>query len=175
MWLGVIETIRGNSCGSGRGCNDDATGGDDFGVILGKGGISHGRGIRSSEDSAVFLIGGNGISSGVGDLFHGVRITGVAPLCGGDGVSDWGNGISIGSSMIMGGGSYCSIDEYCRRCDPQGTRGSGGVTMQGGGSINGGLGLMGISTNGDGFTMGGDGTLGTIGGSGMTSCGNDDG
>jgi len=34
----------------------------------------------------------------------------------------------MGSSVIMGGGSYCSIDEYSRRCDPQGTRGSGGVS-----------------------------------------------
>jgi len=103
--LGVIETMSGN-------CDEDATGGDGLGVILGKGGISHGRGMRSSEDGAVFLIGGNGISSGVGDLFHGVGITGVASLCGGDGVSDGGNGTLIGSSMIMGGGSYCSIDEY---------------------------------------------------------------
>jgi len=49
--------------------------------------MSHGRGIRSSEEGAVFLIGGNGISSGVGDLFHGAGIIGVASLCG-DGVSD---------------------------------------------------------------------------------------
>ena len=106
--LGVIETIRGS-------CDEDATGGDDCGVILGKGGISHGRGIRSSDEGAAFfLIGGNGISFSVGDLFHGAGITGVALLGGGDGVSDWGNGMSMGSSMIMGGGSYCSIDEYCR-------------------------------------------------------------
>jgi len=95
-------------------------------VTLGKGGISHGRGMRSSEEGAVFLIGGNGISSGVGNLFHGAGITGVASLCGGDGVSDWGSGISIGSSVIIGGGSYCSIDKYCHWCDPQGTKGSGG-------------------------------------------------
>jgi len=57
-------------------------------VIFGKGGISHGRGIRSSEEGAVHLDGGKGISSGVGDLFHGAGITGVASLNGGDGVSD---------------------------------------------------------------------------------------
>ena len=123
VWLGVIETMRGNSgegaiggdtCGLGRSCDDNATGGDDCSVIFGKGGMSHGRGMRSSEDGAVcFLIGGKGISSGVGDLFHRARITGVASLCGGDGVSDWGNGISTGSSITIGGGSYCSIDEYC--------------------------------------------------------------
>jgi len=63
-------------------------------VSLGNGGMSHGRGMRSSEDGAVnFLIGGNGISSGVGDLFQGVGITGVASLRGGDGVSDGGRGI----------------------------------------------------------------------------------
>jgi len=118
-------------------CDEDATGGDDCGVILGKGGISHGRGIRSSEDGAVFLIGGNGISSGVGDLFHGAGMMGVASLNGGDGVSDWGNGMSMGSSMVIGGGSYCSIDKYCRQCDPQGTRGSGGVMTQGGSSTGG--------------------------------------
>jgi len=99
--LGVIETIRGNSgCGltgsgigsSGR--NDDkATGGDVRGVILGIGGISHGRGMRSRDEGSVCfftsgLIGGNGISSGVGDLFHGAGIIGIASLCGGDGVSD---------------------------------------------------------------------------------------
>ena len=57
-------------------------------MIFGKGGISHGRGIRSSEEGAVHLDGGKGISSGVGDLFHGAGITGVASLNGGDGVSD---------------------------------------------------------------------------------------
>jgi len=181
--LGVIETIRGS-------CDEDAIGGDGFGVILGKGGISHGRGMRSSEDGAVFLIGGNGISSGVGDLFHGVGITGVASLCDGDGVSDWGNGISMESSTIMGGGSYCSIDEYCRRCDPQGTSGNGGVTTRGG-SMTGGLGGIGMGTNGDGSTMGGNGaaSLGKdddgwmnsrIMGGGLTGCtgaaaGTDDG
>jgi len=95
--LGVIETIRGNSgkgatggnvCDSGRGCDDDATGGDGCGVVLGNGGTSHGRGMRSSEEGAVHLVGGKGISSGVGDLFHGAGIMGVASLSGGDGVSD---------------------------------------------------------------------------------------
>ena len=125
--LGFIETMRGNSggglTGSGIGSsgrNDDkATGGDDHGVVLGIGGMSHGRGMRSRDEGPVCfstsgLIGGNGISSGVGNLFHGAGMTGIASLCGGDGVSDWGNGMSIGLSVIMGGGSYCSMDEYCR-------------------------------------------------------------
>jgi len=97
--VSVIETIGGSS-------DDDATGGDSCGVILGNGGMSHGRGMRSSDEGPViFLMGGNGISSGVGDLFHGAGIIGVASLCGGDGVSDWGNGMSTGSLMIIGGGS----------------------------------------------------------------------
>jgi len=150
--LGVIETMRGNSGGgstgngiSSSGRNDvEATGGDDRGVISLKGGISHGRGIRSRDEGPTCfftdgLIGGNGISSGVGDLFHGAGMTGVASLNGGDGVSDWGNGISMGLSMIVSGGSYCSIDKYCCRCDPQGTKGSGGDATQGG-STGGGLG-----------------------------------
>jgi len=181
--LGVIETMRGNSDGTvglGGSCDDDATGVDDGGVILGKGGMSHRRGMRSSEDGTVFLIGGNGISSGVGDLFHGAGITGVASLCGGDRVSDWGNGMSMGSSMFMGGGSYCSIDEYCCRCNPQGIKGSGGVMTRRGGdevrgsSSSGGLGGASIGANGDGSTMGGDSTLGTTGGKGTTSLGRDD-
>ena len=118
--------------------------------------MSHGRGIRSSDEGTVFLIGGNGISSGIGDLFHGAGIMGVVSLCGGDGVSDWGSGISMGSSMTIGGGSYCSIDEYCRRCCPQGTKGSGGVAIRGG------------------STRGGDGILGTTGISGTISFGTDD-
>ena len=107
MQLGVIETMR------GRG-DTGLTGGDGCGVSLGNGGISHGRGMRSSEEGLViFLIGGNGISSGIGDLFQGAGIIGVASLCGGDGVSDGGNGISTGLSMIVGVSSYCSMDEYC--------------------------------------------------------------
>jgi len=51
-----IKTMRGN-------CNEDATGGDSCGVILGKGGISHGSGIRSSEEGVVLLMGGRGICS----------------------------------------------------------------------------------------------------------------
>jgi len=142
--LGVIETIRGSSGevrDSERSCNDDATGGDGFGVILGKGGMSHGRGIRSSEDGAVCLIGGSGTSSGVSDLFHGGGMIGVAFLIGGDGVSDWGKSMLTrsGVSFISTGDSYCSIDEYWRRCDPQGTRGSG-VDATWGNSTGGGLG-----------------------------------
>jgi len=99
---------------------------------------------------------------------------GVASLCGGDGVSDWGSGTSTGSSMTMGGGSYCSIDEYCCRCCPQGTKGSRGVTTRSGSSTSGGLGGIGMGTNGDRSTMGGDGTLGSMGGNCMTSLGRDD-
>ena len=73
---------------------------------------------------------------------------------------DGGSGIltGLGVSSIITGGSYCSIDEYCHRCDPQGTRGSGGDATQGG-STGGGLRGAGIMTNGDGFTRGGDSTL----------------
>jgi len=82
--LGVIETMKG-------GGDVGLTGGDGCGISLGSGGISHGRGMRSSEDGLVnFLIGGSGISSSVGDLFQGAEIIGVASLCGGDGVSDRG-------------------------------------------------------------------------------------
>ena len=89
--MGLTKTGIGSS---GRN-DDEATGGEGCGVSLGNGGMFHGRGIRSSEDGPVIfliggLIGGNGISSGVGDLFQGARITGVASLCGGDGVSDGG-------------------------------------------------------------------------------------
>ena len=41
--LGVIETIRGS-------CDEDATGGDSWTVSLGKGGISHGRGMLRPKD-----------------------------------------------------------------------------------------------------------------------------
>jgi len=113
----------GVSTGSGigpSGRNDDeATGGDIRKVISLKGGVSHGRGMWSRDEGPmcffiIGLIGGNGISSGIGDLFHGAGMMGVASLIGGDGVSDWGSGMLTGSSMIMGIGSYCSIDEYCR-------------------------------------------------------------
>jgi len=184
--LGVIETMRGNSddgltesgIGSSGRNDDEATGGDNFGLIFGNGGISHGRGMRSRDEGPMCFFtgdrnGGNGISSSVGDLFHGAGITGVASLSGGDGVSDWGNGISMGLSMIMGGSSYCSIDEYCCQCDPQGTKGSGGDATWGN-STGGGLGWIGNWTNGDGSARGGDITLGTTGGNGMTSLGRDD-
>jgi len=84
------------------------TGGDGCGVSLGNGGMSQGRGMRSSEDGPVtFLIGGNGISSSVGDLFQGAGIIGVASLCGGDGMSDGGKSIWVGSgvSSVGTGGS----------------------------------------------------------------------
>ena len=161
MRLGVIDTMR------GRG-DVGLTGDDRCGVSLGNGGMSQGRGIRSSEDRPViFLIGGNGISSGVGDLFQGAGITGVALLCGGDGVSDGGRSTWVGSgvSSIGTGGSYCSIDEYSLRCDPHGTRGSGGVTTRGGCS-DGGLEGVGINggANGDGSTRGGVIDFGMTGG-----------
>ena len=83
--------LTGAGIGSSGRNDDEATGGDFCGVSLGNGGMSHGRGIRSSEDGAViFLTGGIGILSGVGDLFHGAGITGVASLNGGDGVVDGG-------------------------------------------------------------------------------------
>jgi len=160
--LGVIETIR------GRG-DVGLTGGDGCGVSLGNGGMSHGRGMRSSEDGAVnFLIGGNGISSGVGDLFQGAGMIGVASLSGGDGVSDGGKSTWVGSgvSSIGTGGSYCSIDEYSLRCDPHGTRGSGGDAARGGcsGGRLGGVGMNG-GANGDGSTRGGVVSFGITGGS----------
>ena len=136
----------GNGIGSSGRNDDEATGGDDRGVIPLKGGMSHGRGMRSMDEGPtcfciVGLIGGNGISSGVGDLFHGAGIMGVASLTGGDGVSDWGKSTlaGLGVSTIGTGGSYCSIDKYCRRCNPQGTKGSGGDPSRDG-SISGGLG-----------------------------------
>ena len=67
--LGVIEMMRGNSEGDTTGgawgsCDDDATGGEVCGVILGRGGMSHGRGMRLSKDGTViFLTGGNGTLS----------------------------------------------------------------------------------------------------------------
>jgi len=159
--LGVIETIKGEG-------DVGLTGDNGCGVSLGNGGISHGRGMRSSEDGVVnFLIGGNGISSGVGDLFQGAGMIGVASLCGGDGVSDGGKSTWVGSgvSSIGTGGSYCSIDEYSLRCDPHGTRGSGGDTTRGGCS-GGGLGGVGMKggANGDGSTRGGVVDFGITGG-----------
>jgi len=133
--------------------------------------------MRSSEDGAVnFLIGGNGISSSVGDLFQGAEITGVVFLCGGDGVSDGGKSIWVGSgvSSIGTGGSYCSIDEYSLRCDPHGTRGSGGDVARNGCS-GGGLGGVGMNggANSDGSTRGGVVGFGIIGGNDMVIDGGD--
>jgi len=81
-------------------CDDDSTWGDGCGVILGKGGISHGRGMRSSEEGAVFLTGGNGTLS-------------ICWVVGTDVGNDGGSGILTGSgvSSIGTGGLYCSIDE----------------------------------------------------------------
>jgi len=154
--------VGGDACGSGGSCDDDATGADGCGVTLRKGGMSHGRGIRSREEGAVLLTGGNG-------MFPDCWVTGI------DVGNDGGSGMLMGSgvSSIGIGGSYCSIDEYSCQCDPQGTRGSGGDGSQGN-SIDGGFGGTGIWTNGDGSTRGGDGTLGTTGGSGMTSLGRDE-
>jgi len=164
--LGVIETMR------GRG-DVGLTGGDGCRVSLGNGGMSHGRGMRSSEDGPVtFLIGGNGISSGVGDLFQGAGIIGVASLCGGDGVSDRGKSIWVGSgvSSIGTGGSYCSIDEYSLQCDPHGTRGSSGDVTHGGCSGGGleGVGMNG-GVNGDGSMRGGVVGFGITGGNDMVT------
>jgi len=110
--LGVIDMIRGNSEESvmggdsciARGKHDEgATGGDGCGVILRNGGMSHGRGMRSSDDSMYFLTGGNGV------LF-------VCWVTGDDVGKDGGRGMLIGSgvSSIGTGGSYHSIDEYSR-------------------------------------------------------------
>jgi len=115
-------------CGSGKSCDDDATGGDGCGGVFGKGGISHGRGIESSEEGVVHLTGSNGRLS-------------VCWVTGTNVGKDRGKGMltGLGVSSIGTGGSYCSIDEYSRRCDPQGTRGSGGDATRGG-SARGGLG-----------------------------------
>jgi len=59
--------------------------------------------------------------------------------------------------LLIGTGEwYCSIDEYSRRCDPQGAKGSGGVATRGGsrGGRPGGVGMDG-GANGDGSTRGG--------------------
>jgi len=63
--------------------------------------------------------------------------------------------------LLIGTGEwYCSIDEYSRRCDPQGARGSGGVATRGGsrGGGPGGVGMNG-GVNGDGSTRGGGGAV----------------
>jgi len=114
-------------------CDEDATGGDGCRVFLGKGGIFHGRGMRSSEEGAVFLTGGNGVYSCC-------LVAGIDGCVDVD--KDGGSGMLTGSgvSFIGTGGLYCSIDKYSCQCDPQGTRGSGGDVTQGGGSSCGGLG-----------------------------------
>jgi len=90
----VIETIGGNS---GKGL----TGVDGCEVILGNGGTSHGRGMRSSEEGAVHLTGGNG-------MFSAGWVTGT------DVGKDGGMGMLTGSgvSSIGAVSLYCSIDEY---------------------------------------------------------------
>jgi len=105
----------GDACSLGRGCDNDTIGGDDCGVFPGKGGISHGRGMRSSEEGVVHLASGNGMLS-------------VCWVTGNDIGKDGGRGMLTGSgvSSIGTGDLYCSINEYSCRCDPQGTRGSGG-------------------------------------------------
>ena len=83
--------------------------------------------MRLSEEGTVFLTGGNGILS-------------VCWVAGIDVGNDGGRGMLIGSGVSSIGisGSYCSIDEYSRQCDPHGTRGSGGDATRGG-STSGGL------------------------------------
>jgi len=73
-----------------------------------------------------------------------------------------------GVSLIGTGGWYCSMDEYSRRCDPQGAKGSGGVATRGGsrGSGSGGVGMTG-GANGDGSARGGGAITGiNVGGFG---------
>jgi len=84
--------------------------------------------MRLSEEGAVLLTGGNGMLS-------------VCWVAGTDIGNDGGRGTLTGLGVLsIGiGGSYCSIDEYSHRCDPHGTRGSGGDAARGG-SIGGGLG-----------------------------------
>jgi len=104
--------------------------------------------MRSSEDGLViFLIGGNGISSGVGDLFQGAGIIGVVSLCGGDGVSDGGKSMWVGSGVSSIGTGGDAIRGGCSGS------GLGGVGMNGG-------------ANGDGSTRGNVVDFGVTGGSG---------
>ena len=60
-----------------------------------------------------------------------------------------------GVLLIGTGGWYSSIDEYSLRCDPQGTRGSGGDAGRNG-CVDGKLGRVGINggVNGDGSIRG---------------------
>jgi len=79
---------------------------------------------------------------------------------------------AIGEGVLpIGTGEwYCSIDEYSRRCDPQGTKGSSGVATRGGsrGGGSGGVGMNG-GANGDGSTRSGGGAVtgADVGGIGM--------
>jgi len=84
--------------------------------------------------------------------------------------------IGSGVSSIRTGGSYCSIDEYSCRCDPQGTKGSGGEVIWDG-SIGSGLGGIGMGANGNGFMRGGKltGTSTGMTGGGGAVTGTDDG
>jgi len=104
--------------------------------------MSHGRGMRLSEEGGVLLTGGNSMYSGCW-------------VAGTDIGSDGGSGMltGLGVSSIGTGGLYCSIDEYSWQCNPQGTRGSGGDATWGG-STGGGLGGIGNRTNGEGSTSG---------------------
>jgi len=90
---------------------------------------------------------------GVIETIRGGGDDGVAGSCDDDATGE-------GVSLIGTSGWYCSIDEYSRRCDPQGTRGSGGVATQGGsrGGGPGGVGMNG-GANGDGSTRGGSGAM----------------
>jgi len=153
--LNGIATCRGDSCHFpviGDGCSSDQLGGP-----------------SSLTNGSSFVRGCLGNKGVVWLRF----IETIKGNCDEDAIGDDSGGISVGSSTTMGSGLYCSIDEYSRRCNPQGTKGNGGVVTRGD-SIGGGLGGMGIRANGDGFTRGGDGTLGTIGGGSMTSLGKDD-
>jgi len=72
-----------------------------------------------------------------------------------------------GVLLIGTGGWYCSIDEYSRRCNPQGAKGSGGVIARGD-LTSGGLGGVGVNggANGNGSIKGGSGA--TVGGGGCS-------
>jgi len=145
-------------------CDKDAMGGDGWYTGCGKGGISHGNGMRSSEEGTVLLTGGKGILS--------CFLVAGTDNCTDMG-KDGGNGMLMGSSVssIRIGSLYCSIDEYSCQCDPQGTRGSSGDATWGG-STSSGLGGRGMGTNGKGSMSGG--MFKTTGGSGMTSLGRDE-
>jgi len=60
-------------------------------MCLGKGDISHGSGMRSSEDRVIFLIGGNG-------MYSCCLVTGADECV--DIGNDGGNGMLIGSGVL---------------------------------------------------------------------------